>query len=94
MAEKLRQSPFANPGPCAEIQEVRRLGYAVTPEENLLGINALAGPISNCETNLVGSIGPIESVHQIATPPNDARIQRLLQLTRDVSHALGGPMMD
>jgi IclR family transcriptional regulator, KDG regulon repressor len=73
----------------AEVEAVGRLGYAVAPEESLLGVNALAAPIFNYEGKLVGSIGLIGSVQHLGTPPDASHIARLLQLTRDVSHALG-----
>lgn len=74
-----------------EIAEVRRLGYAMAPEESLLGINALAAPIYNYAGALVGSIGLIGSVQHIGSPPSPEMTERLLQLTREISRDLGAP---
>lgn len=72
-----------------EIETVRKSGYATAPEESLLGIGAIAAPVWNYEGRLVGSIGLIGSVQHIETPPDQALVDRLLTLTRDVSTALG-----
>lgn len=74
-----------------DVAEIRRLGYAMAPEESLLGINALAAPIYDYRGALVGSIGLIGSVQHIPVPPDPALIARLLGLTKAVSTALGAP---
>lgn len=72
-----------------EIDEIRARGYALAPQEALLGINAIAAPIFNYDSHLIGSIGFVGSVQHIANPPTAAQVTRLLTLTQEISHALG-----
>lgn len=68
----------------AEIEEVRRLGYATAPEESLLGINAVAAPIFDAQGGLLGSIGLIASIQHLGTAPSDDQLRALLALTKAI----------
>lgn len=98
MMEALRQAPLTAITPrtitdpaqlAAEIAEVRARGYAVAPEESLLGVNALAAPVYNYDRALIGSIGLIGSVQHIERVPQPEMIARLLKLTSETSRLLG-----
>lgn len=98
MMDALRQMPMTAITPltitdpdllAAEIALVKQRGYAVAPEESLLGVNALAAPIYNYDSSLIGSIGLIGSVQHIEREPQAAMIERLLRLTSEVSRSLG-----
>lgn len=72
-----------------QIAEVRQRGYAIAPQEALLGINTIAAPVFNYDDRLIGSIGIVGSVQHIADVPEPALVERLLRLTKDISRALG-----
>lgn len=75
----------------ADIEKVRRQGYATAPEEALLGVNVMAAPVRNYENKVVASVGLIGSVQHIAPSPDPSLIKRLLELSEGVSRALGMP---
>lgn len=68
-----------------EIARARERGYAVAPEQSLLGINALAAPIFDRAGRLVGSIGLIGSIQHLGTEPTAQQIEVLLDMTRKIS---------
>lgn len=73
----------------AEIAAVRQRGYALAPEEVLLGVNAIAAPIYNYDDRLVASVCLIGSIQHLASDPQPEIVDRLLALARDISSALG-----
>lgn len=75
----------------AEIEQIRRQGYATAAEEALLGVNVVAAPIRNYERKVVASVGLIGSVQHIAPNPDPSLVRRLLDLSEGVSRALGSP---
>ncbi|MFD1881369.1 IclR family transcriptional regulator [Paracoccus pacificus] len=72
----------------AELEQIRRQGYAVAPEEVLLGINALAAPIFDRSGALVGSIGLIGSIGQLGAVPTERQLTLLRELTQTISKRL------
>ncbi|WP_395540891.1 IclR family transcriptional regulator [Neotabrizicola sp. sgz301269] len=72
----------------AELDEIRRLGYATAPEEAMLGINALAAPILDRHGKLVGSIGLIGSIQHLAAEPPPELLNRLFALTATIGKRL------
>lgn len=96
LRESLRESlPRATPKTqthlptlLAELDEIRRLGYATAPEEAMLGINALAAPILDRDGKLVGSIGLIGSIQHLAAEPPPELLDRLFTLTATIGKRL------
>ncbi len=72
----------------AAVKVVAERGYSVTPEQSLLGINALAAPIFDRSGTLVGSIGLIGSVQYLHPQPEARQIGAVLSLTRQISERL------
>ncbi len=72
-----------------QIAQIRKQGFAAAPQEALLGINAMAAPVFNYDDQLIGSIGFVGSVQHIPDIPDPSLVDRLMQLTRDISRALG-----
>lgn len=68
----------------ATAKVVAARGYSVTPEQSLLGINALAAPIFDRSGTLVGSIGLIGSIQNLPPEPEPRQIAALLNLTRQI----------
>lgn len=71
-----------------EIEEIRLAGYAVAPEESLLGINALAAPIFNATGTTVGSIGLIGSIQHLTAEPTPHQLKVLMDLTGAISNRI------
>ncbi|AJE46699.1 IclR family transcriptional regulator [Celeribacter indicus] len=72
-----------------EIAQVVRDGYASAPEQSLLGVNALAGPVFNYQQRLIAAVGLIGSVQHIEHPPKAELVSALLGLSRKLSAAFG-----
>ncbi|WP_273502472.1 IclR family transcriptional regulator [Paracoccus sphaerophysae] len=68
-----------------ELERIRQTGYAVVPEESLLGINALAAPIFGKGRRIVGSIGLIGSVQFLEPTPAPRQLEVLFDLTSAIS---------
>ncbi|MBE9606287.1 IclR family transcriptional regulator [Acetobacteraceae bacterium H6797] len=73
----------------AEIAEVRERGYAVAPEEVLLGCNALAAPIFDHKDTLVAAIAFVGSIQYLTTPPSPALIEAIKGMAEKSSRLLG-----
>ncbi len=73
----------------AEVGEIRRRGYALAPEETLLGVNALAVPIYDYSDTLIGSVGLVGSIQHLPPVPDEKIIQLVLDLGSAISRALG-----
>jgi DNA-binding IclR family transcriptional regulator len=73
----------------AEIAKVRSQGYAVAPEESLLGINALAAPVFNMREELVAAAALVGSIQYITRKPDRAMIDSVKQMAQDISRNLG-----
>ena len=73
----------------AEVDQTRSSGWAVAPEEALIGINALAAPIFDAAGTLVGTITLVGSVQFLASHPNADQIAAICEAARQVSAQLG-----
>lgn len=62
----------------AEIARVRAQGYAVAPEEVLLGVNALAAPVLGPNGVIVAAVALVGSIQHIAAQPG-AQLLRIVQ---------------
>ncbi|SNR61839.1 IclR family transcriptional regulator [Paracoccus sediminis] len=71
-----------------DIDRIRQAGYAVAPEESLLGINALAAPIFSATGAMVGSIGLIGSIQHLSADATPHQLKVLLDLTEAISHRI------
>lgn len=74
----------------ADIARVRAQGYAVAPEEVLLGVNALAAPVQDANGTIVASVALVGSIQHIAAEP-DARLIRIVLDLAEKARLLFGP---
>lgn len=72
-----------------EVETARRQGWAVAPEQTLVGINALAAPVFDGTGRLAGSITIVGSVQHIPEKPRGEQIEAVLQAARQISRNLG-----
>jgi IclR family KDG regulon transcriptional repressor len=71
------------------LEQIRRQGWAVAPEETMLGINALSAPIFSAGRELVGSLGILGSIHGLSPKPTKLQIKAVTEAARVVSESLG-----
>jgi DNA-binding IclR family transcriptional regulator len=72
-----------------DVQKARELGYAVAPQETLLGVNAIAAPIMDGEGVMVGSIAIVGSIQNIEEAPRSDQIFAVQRSAQRVSWNLG-----
>ena len=75
-----------------ELARVRAQGYAVAPEEALLGVNTLAAPVFNHENKLVAAVAFVGSIQHVPAKPSDEQIAAIRELSGAVSRKLGSGM--
>ncbi|HYG05774.1 MAG TPA: IclR family transcriptional regulator [Stenotrophomonas sp.] len=73
----------------AEIELVRRRGWADAPEELYIGVNALAAPLLQTNGELFGTVAIIGSIHYLPGTPEPAHVQALLDTARKISELMG-----
>lgn len=73
----------------AEIELVRRRGWADAPEELYIGVNALAAPLLQANGELFGTVAIIGSIHYLPGTPEPAHVQALLETSRKISELMG-----
>ncbi len=72
-----------------EIERIRRQGWAVAPNESLIGLNTLAAPIFDATGALVGTIGAVDSIQFIPEHPSAEQIRHIRSTALSISEALG-----
>jgi DNA-binding IclR family transcriptional regulator len=78
----------------AEIDRVRRNGYATAFNESLVGTNILAAPILGPGRVLRGTVAVIDSVQFLPQQPGRNQIARVLAAARQITRLLGGEAVD
>lgn len=73
----------------AELEKVRRSGYASSPNQILFGINALAVPIFNDKDACVASVAVVGSIQHVPAKPDNKMLAPLIETGRRISQALG-----
>jgi DNA-binding IclR family transcriptional regulator len=73
----------------AELETIRRQGWATAPEESLIGINALGAPILGDRGKVVGCIAIVGSIQHIPATPTRDQIDAVLSAARLASQSVG-----
>ena len=73
----------------AEVDKVRKRGWAVAPGEVLSGINALAAPVFDAAGALVATIGILGSMQHVAARPAPTQVAAVLEAAAEFSRRLG-----
>ncbi|WP_144294877.1 IclR family transcriptional regulator [Rhodoligotrophos appendicifer] len=73
----------------AEIAAVQARGWSVAPNEVVTGVNALAAPIFDHRSALVGSVAIVGSTQFIPAQPEAAQVETVVETARRISRALG-----
>lgn len=72
----------------AEIDVIRRQGWAAGPHETLLGTNALSAPIHTAGGMLAGTLAIIDSIQHIEAVPSAEQIRQVREAADRISVAL------
>ena len=78
----------------AEVERVRRSGYATAYNESLVGTNILAAPILGPGHVLRGTVAVIDSVQFLPQQPSRNQIARVMTAARHITRLLGGEPPD
>ena len=72
-----------------EIDQVRRQGFAIAPNEALIGLNALAAPVFDATGSLVGAVAIVDSIQFIQKDASEEQIRATVAAGKRISKALG-----
>jgi len=72
-----------------EIEKVAANGWAVAPEEALIGINALAAPVFDANRRLAGTITIVGSIQHLPAKPEPEILAAVLAAANKISARLG-----
>lgn len=72
-----------------EIAKVAEQGWAVAPNETVLGANALAAPVFDAAGGLAATIAILDSIQFIEPQPSEAQIRSVVGAARKISRRLG-----
>ena len=78
----------------AEIERIRRTGYATAFNESLVGTNSLAAPILGPGQVLRGTVAVIDSVQFLPQQPSKNHVARVMAAARQITKLLGGETVD
>ncbi|MCB1754117.1 MAG: IclR family transcriptional regulator [Gammaproteobacteria bacterium] len=73
----------------AEVDLVRRRGWADAPEEVFTGINALSAPVFNADGSLFGALVLTGSIHYLPSTPEKTTVEALLSAASEISGLIG-----
>ena len=72
-----------------EIEQVRRQGWAVAPNQAVIGLNALGAPIFDALGTLVGAIAIVDSVQFIPADPAAKQVRETVAAAKKISTTIG-----
>jgi IclR family transcriptional regulator, KDG regulon repressor len=75
----------------AELDRVRKRGWANVPDEGMVGFNAFAVPIIDARDNLAAMIGVIGATRILPADPSPDLVLSMQRAGAQISTALGGP---
>jgi len=76
----------------AELEKIRRLGYASAAEEMLLGLNAIAVGIFNETQACIGAIAIVGSIQYVSAAPDKRSLAALKEAAQEISKSLSEPL--
>jgi len=73
----------------AEIERIKARGLAISPNETVIGLNALAAPVFGALGRYVGAIAIVDLVQFLAETPTDEQTRRVRAAAVQISEHLG-----
>jgi DNA-binding IclR family transcriptional regulator len=72
-----------------EVALVKRQGWAVAPNEAIIGLNALAAPIFDATGTFVGAVAIVDSIQFIPATPSAKQIKYIVDAGKQISANIG-----
>lgn len=72
-----------------ELEQIRRQGWAVAPNEAVTGLNALAVPIFDASGQVVATVAIVDSVQFMSGKPSKQQIDTMLAAGLSISESIG-----
>ncbi len=73
----------------AGIRQIRQQGWAVAPNESMIGLNTIAAPVLDSLGNYVGAVAMVDSIQFIPAEPTRELIEAVKAAARKISADLG-----
>jgi DNA-binding IclR family transcriptional regulator len=73
----------------AESELIRRQGFAIAPNQSVLGLNALAAPIFDALGTFIGAIAIVDSIQFIPDDPSARQIRETVAAGKRISVTIG-----
>jgi DNA-binding IclR family transcriptional regulator len=73
----------------AELDRVRRQGWAIAPNQSIIGLNALAAPIFDALGAFVGAVAIVDSVQFVPEDPSAKQIRAVVEAGKRISSNIG-----
>lgn len=73
----------------AEIERIRTRGWSISPNETVIGLNALAAPVFGALGQFVGAIAIVDSIQFIGDAPEAGQVDSVCAAAARVSEYLG-----
>ncbi|WP_426958489.1 IclR family transcriptional regulator [Muricoccus radiodurans] len=87
-----RRTPYtiSDPGALeAEFRRIRAQGWGGSPNETLLGTNAIAAPVFGVGGELLGALAIIDSIQFVPEQPSKRQVDAVMDAARRLSAAIG-----
>jgi DNA-binding IclR family transcriptional regulator len=73
----------------AEIEQVKKQGWAVAPNQSIIGLNALAAPVLDALGTFVGAVAVVDSIQFIPENPSAKQIKQIVDAGKRISANIG-----
>jgi len=73
----------------SEVEQVRRQGWAIAPNQAVIGLNALAAPIFDALGSFIGAIAIVDSIQFIPEEPAARQIRETVAAAKKISTTIG-----
>ncbi|MDH3235856.1 MAG: IclR family transcriptional regulator [Alphaproteobacteria bacterium] len=73
----------------AEVERIKECGWSTSPNETVIGLNALAAPVFGALGRYVGAIAIVDLVQFLPEVPTDEQIRRVSAAAAQISEYLG-----
>lgn len=72
-----------------ELQEIKKIGYAIDDEENEMGVKCVGAPIFNIKGNVAGAISVSGPIHRITEDKMDFISKEVIKYANMISEEIG-----
>ncbi|MGV0911500.1 IclR family transcriptional regulator [Martelella sp. FOR1707] len=73
----------------AELEKIRKHGWATAANQTAIGLNTLAAPLFDATGGVVGAVGIVDLVQFLPPQPDQTKIDAVMRAARQISRRLG-----